>query len=329
MRDGERAAVGRCIRPRGIHVARVEHVLGRWTEERDVEAELRRDDQRRVRDRGVERLRVVGPGQEELLAVRRAEPLLERERERELLTGMRDRLHVQDGDGGVLREGVDDGVLAIVLPALELGERAHRDEVAIAREHARDLLDVLLGLAVHDDAVAVLDGPGALAGLEDDGVAAHLEHADLERRASPQRRIEEDERDALAREVSGAGGRRGPPGRLELASVIEQLLELCPRPVERGQEVAWRGGIADPHNHAAPRRKGTRVNVLAGKAQPVMVAVTRGRRGTATPRRSRWAAAARTVASSQASPTSCRPTGRPGASHRRGPMPPAGPSGCP
>ena len=99
---------------------------------------------------------------------------------------------------------LDDEVLAVVLPALELRERADRDEVAVAREHAGDLLDVLLGLGVHHHAVAVLDGPGALAGLEDDGVAAHLEDADLERRARAQRRIEEDERDALAREIPGA-----------------------------------------------------------------------------------------------------------------------------
>ena len=196
-------------RARGVHVARVEDVLGRRAEERHVEAELGGDDERRVGDRGVERLRVVRPREEELLAVGRAEALLHRERERELLARVRDRLHVDDRHRRVLREALDDVVLAVVLPALELGERAHGDEVAVAREHARDLLDVLLGLAVHDDAVAELDGPRALAGLEHDGVAAHLEDADLERRARAERRVEEDERDALARR----GPRRRPARR--------------------------------------------------------------------------------------------------------------------
>jgi len=46
-------------------------------------------------------------------------------------------------------ERLDQRVVTVVLPILEAGECAHRDEVAVARQHFGDLDDMLLGLAVH------------------------------------------------------------------------------------------------------------------------------------------------------------------------------------
>ena len=121
---------------RRVHVARVEHVLGRWGRAASRRCpSLRGDDQRRVGDRGVERLRVVRPREDELLAVesvpRRS---LQRERERELLARVRDRLHVDDRHRRVAaRSPSITRSCAVVLPALELREGAHADEVDVAR----------------------------------------------------------------------------------------------------------------------------------------------------------------------------------------------------
>jgi hypothetical protein len=214
------------------HVTIVEAVLGGRAQQRDVHAELGGDDQRRVGDRGVERLGVVGPGQGQVLAVERAEVLLHRQRERQLLTRVGDRLHVDDGDGRVAGERGDDGVLAVDLPALELGERAHGDRVDVARQDPRDLPHVLLGLAVHHDVVVELDRPGALARLEHDRLAAELMHAELEAGAGPQRRVEEQQGDRLAGE--GLGVRPG----LEAPRRGEQGLDLGACVVEGREEVA-------------------------------------------------------------------------------------------
>ena len=190
---------------------------------------------------------MVGPGEEQLLAVEAAELLLHGQGERELLTGVGDRLHVDDGDGGVAGEGLDDAVLAVDLPALELGEGAHGDRVDVAGQDARDLPHVLLGLAVHDDVVVELDRPGALAGLEHDGLAAELMHAELEAGAGAQRGVEEQQGDRLAGEALGVrsgleGPRRG-----------EQGLDLGAGVVEGGEEVAHAGSLTTGGRQVGPR----------------------------------------------------------------------------
>src|SRR6202012_1159850 len=88
-------------------------------------------------------------------------------------------------------------------------------------------------------AVLELDRARALARLEDDGMAAHLEHADLERRARAERRVEEHERDALALQVGRA---LRLARRLELGGVREDRFELGARPVQSRQKVARRFG---------------------------------------------------------------------------------------
>src|SRR4051812_23556445 len=99
---------------------------------------------------------------------------------------MRDRLHVDHRYGGVPRELGDHEILAILFPALEFWKRTHADEIAVARENPRDLLDVLLRVTIHHHPVAILDRPGTFPGLEDDGVTAQLEDANLERRTCAQ-----------------------------------------------------------------------------------------------------------------------------------------------
>ena len=145
---------------------------------------------------------MVGPGQHVLAALEIAEVLLERQDVRELLARMRDRLHVDHRHVGIFGERVQHAVLAVDRPVLELRERAHADQIDVARQHARDFGDVLFLVAVHDGAGAELDRPRVLARREHDRVAAELERAELEARARAHRRIEEQQRDRFAGEIA-------------------------------------------------------------------------------------------------------------------------------
>ncbi len=232
------AAFGHVLR-RPAHVALVEHVVRRRTQQGHVHAQSRGDGQRGIGDGGVERLRVVGPGQHVLLPaqVGRAEVLLQRLRVRQLLARMGDGLHVDDRHRGVLRERAQHLVLPVLGPVAELREGAHADHVHVAAKHARDFGDVLLGLAIHHRAQLELDRPGVLAGLQHDRVPAELERAQLEAGAGPQRGIEEHQRDGLAAQqrlvgdagaavalVAGGGGKQ----RVELGAAqvlgVEEVL---------------------------------------------------------------------------------------------------------
>ena len=188
------------------------------------------------------RLRVVRPRQHELLAVGLPQLLLQGHHQRQLLTWVGDGLHVDDGDGGELREGGDDLVLAVDRPVLELREGADGDAVDVARQHPSDLAHVLFGLLVHDHAVVELDGPGALAGLEDDGLHAEVVGAELEAGARAQRRVEEDQGDRLA------GQRRVRRLRLllQVARLVEDRLQGVARVIESREEV--------PHGAANKQR---------------------------------------------------------------------------
>src|SRR5262245_25571372 len=90
-------------------------------------------------------------------------------------------------------ERLDQRVFTVVLPVLEAGECAHRDEVAVARQHSGDLDDMLLGLTVHYLSKIELDSPHAVARLEDDRRGAQLGGADLERGARAQRAVQEQQ----------------------------------------------------------------------------------------------------------------------------------------
>ncbi len=182
---------------------------------------------------------MVGPGQHVLPAAQTApgsgvafEVLLQREDMRQFLHRMGDRLHVDDRHGRVLRERVDHTVFAVDRPVLELRERAHADQVDVARQHARDFGDVLLGFAVHDRAGVELDRPGVLAGLQDDRVAAELKGAEFEARARAHRRVEEQQRDRATTEVVSE---LVVPERGRLR---EQCVEFGAAPVLRTQKVA-------------------------------------------------------------------------------------------
>ena len=91
------------------------------------------------------------------------------------------------GTGEYLAKPLQHAVLAVDRPVDELRERAHADQVDVARQHLRHFGDVLLGLAVHHRAEVELDRPRVLARLQHDGVAAELERAELEAGARAQR----------------------------------------------------------------------------------------------------------------------------------------------
>jgi hypothetical protein len=110
----------------------------------------------------------------------------------EFLAGVDDRLHVDHRHRRVADEAREHAVFQVHAPVDELRERADGDHVAVSREHACCLADVLLCVTVHDAPLVEGHLPTALAGLEDDGVGAELERADLEGAARAQRGVEEE-----------------------------------------------------------------------------------------------------------------------------------------
>jgi hypothetical protein len=93
-------------------------------------------------------------------------------------------------------QGVDHGDVAGPGEGLDalLAVRADHDRVDVARQHARGVLD---GLAAAELAAARVD---------DHGVGAQLDDADLERQPRPGARLLEDHGDGL----TAQGGRRAP-----------------------------------------------------------------------------------------------------------------------
>ena len=127
-------------------------------------------------------LRVVGPGQHVLLAAQIGVPKCSCSASTcasswhgWVIVSM-----LITGTVRVLREALQHAVLAVERPVEELRERAHADQVDVARQHARDFGDVLLGLAVHHRAQVEFDRPRVLARLQHHRMAAELERAQLE-----------------------------------------------------------------------------------------------------------------------------------------------------
>ncbi len=224
------AVLGR-VAAAGRHVALVQHVFGRRAKQGDVHAHAGRDQERRVRHRRIEGLGMVGPGQHVLAPAQLAEAFAHRHRMGEFLARMGDGLEIDHRHRGVAREGLDDEVFAIHRPVDEFRERAHADQVAVARQHARDFGHVFLGLAVHHLARFELDAPGILARCQHDGVPAELPGADLEGTARAHRGVEEQQRDGAPGEVAA-----------ELVALVarrlrQQLVELGAGAVLGAEEV--------------------------------------------------------------------------------------------
>ena len=106
-------------------------------------------------------------------------------------------LHVDHRDVGVGGEGLEDGVLPVLLPVHEFGEGPDPDQVAIAGEDLGRLFDVLLGVIEHHSPVFELQRPHPAGGGEHDGVASQLVGADVERGAGAQGVVEEEQGNGL------------------------------------------------------------------------------------------------------------------------------------
>ena len=257
--DRQAAAIVGHVLPGKLHVARIKKIFVGGTQQGHVHAHAGGDGQRRIGHRGVQRLRVVGPGQHILLAaqVAGAEAFLQRQRVRQLLAGMGDGLHVDDRHRRILRKGLQDDVLAVALPVDELRERAHADQVHVAPQHPRHFRDVLFGVAVHHRAEVEFDRPGVLARLQHDGMPAQLERAQLEAGAGAHRRVEEHQRDRAAFQRIP---QRLP---LETRGIRQQRIELGALPVLGIEEVlhseclGW-GGLRWPETKKPSRRAGFR-----------------------------------------------------------------------
>jgi hypothetical protein len=111
----------------------------------------------------------------------------------------------------------------------------HADQVAVARQHLRDLGHVLLGIAVHHRVRLEFDAPGILARRQHDRVRAQLPGADLERAARAHRRIEEQQRDRAPLEIASKWRL------LQARSLVEQRIEFGATQVLGVQEVADHG----------------------------------------------------------------------------------------
>ena len=105
------------------------------------------------------------------------------------------------------------------------------------------LAHVLGGRAVHHDAAAGLELPGALPGVDDEGAAAQARHADLEGGERAQRGIEEQQPEHLAGERARLGLRLQAARELEqrqhlLAGEIGQVEEALHARLRSEQRVA-------------------------------------------------------------------------------------------
>ncbi|GBC78230.1 hypothetical protein HRbin08_01717 [bacterium HR08] len=107
--------------------------------------------------------------------------------------------------------------MPLLLEGAQSGKAAHANGRHISREDARRLLDVFAPVAIHDDALAVLDRPGLLPDVEHHGLPAQLPDGDLHRDARAERGVEEEEGDGSA--LQGAS----VPERLVLDRQIEHL----------------------------------------------------------------------------------------------------------
>ncbi len=180
---------------------------------------------------------MIGPGQHVLLAAQigGAEVFLQRQRVRQFLAGMGDRLHVDHRHRRIPGERLQHDVLAVMGPVDELRERAHADQVDIAAQHLRHLGDVLLGIAVHHRAQVELDRPRVLARLQDHRMPAQLEGAQLETGAGAHGGIEEHQRDRFAFQ------RIAQLVLLVSRRLRQQGIQLGAAPVLRVQEVLHQG----------------------------------------------------------------------------------------
>ena len=79
-------------------------------------------------------------------------------------------------------------------------ERADAQSVAIVGQYGHAFANMFRRRAIHDGAAARLELPGALAGGDDERVAAQARHRRLERRQRAQRGIEEQQAEDLAGE---------------------------------------------------------------------------------------------------------------------------------
>ncbi len=177
---------------------------------------------------------MIGPGEHILSASEIAEVFFQRQRMRQLLTGMGDRFHVDHRHRGVLREGLDHRVFAIDRPILELRKGTHRDQVHIAAQHARDFGDVFFRFAIHHRVRLELDRPCVFARRQHDGVTAKVKSAQLEAGARTHRRIEEQQGHRLAGKLLAA--RRT----LERSGLFKQCVDLGAAVILGGDEMAKR-----------------------------------------------------------------------------------------
>ena len=106
-------------------------------------------------------------------------------------------LHEEHRTAAVLDELLEYLLFVVVLAALEAGEGAHTDDVAVAAHHGNSLQKVFALVALHDDSTLGLQFPRPLVHIEHDDVHAEVEGCLLGGEAGAQRVVEEDEHGGL------------------------------------------------------------------------------------------------------------------------------------
>ncbi len=154
---GHRAAIGLGSLPGFLH-ERFGNCKALGSQNGNVHTPARGRVKRRSRHGQRQRLRMVGPAQNELAAVGRDVEIVQCLPVREVLTRMaHGGFHVDPGfvDERGQRSELGLGHVAVEIPALGEGADAHG--VAVGGDHRHGLADVLGRCAVHDDARARLE----------------------------------------------------------------------------------------------------------------------------------------------------------------------------
>src|SRR5664280_222123 len=155
------------------------------------------------RHRVRQRPRVVGPRQHETTALPRDLQVVQCLPVGQHLARVRNRrLQVDERYRRERGHRADHAVGEVLFEVLPAREATHGECVGVLGEHRDRVAHVLGGVAVHHDAVAGLELPGALARRDHERGTPELGDAGLHRGQRPQRRVHEQERhDAAAQRV--------------------------------------------------------------------------------------------------------------------------------
>ena len=106
-------------------------------------------------------------------------------------------LHKEHGLTRVLDKLIENLLVVVVLAALELRERAHTDNIAIARHHGNSLEQVFALVAIHNHTALGFEFPRALVHIQHDDIHTEVHRRLLGAQTGAKAIVEEDEQGGL------------------------------------------------------------------------------------------------------------------------------------